>query len=87
MTAKALRAVAGDRAEALALRLTDDRREAVEAELAKIDGDAAAELVQLRGRQLDALEAKNAALWGPLWRRLSPRLRACAWRETVSDGG
>jgi hypothetical protein len=83
----ALRSCVGDRAESLLEWLSADRREAVEAELAKIEGDAATELATLRATQLEALEAKNAAHWGPLWRQLSPRLRACAWRETVSDGG
>lgn len=77
----------GDRAENLAARLTDDRREAVEAELAKIDADPLAELAKLRAQQLEALDADNRELWGPAWRRLAPQLRVWAWRERVRDGG
>jgi|GEM_PF-5877946 len=87
-TALALKACAGDRAEALLARLTADRREAVAAELAGLEQeDAAARLTALRREQLEALEARQLEQWGPLWRRLPAALKTFAWREAVVHDG
>lgn len=87
-TALALKACAGDRASALLARLTAERREAVGAELANLEQeDAAARLIALRREQVEALEARQLELWGPVWRRLPAALKTFAWREAVGHDG
>lgn len=83
-----MRACAGDRAETLLARLTAERREAVAAELEGLEQeDAAARLRALRREQLEALDARQLELWGPVWRRLPAALKTFAWREAVGHDG
>lgn len=58
------------------------------AELADLEQEgAAAQLMALRCEQLEALEARQLELWGPVWRRLPAAIKTFAWREAVGHDG
>ncbi|MBI1352753.1 MAG: hypothetical protein GC160_00295 [Acidobacteria bacterium] len=68
------------------MRLPEDRREAVRAELESLPADPAAELRRLREAELAELERRRRETWGSVWGRLPPALRGWAWNPTVNDG-